>query len=205
MNRGSVNLAKEYTREDALQRARIYRSQGHQCTVHDAGVQINDPTPQAVEHAPITYRGVTPVRVNANLWKVDISDGSNYMAVTAESPTAVLQKLFDPQMAIATPQIRAFVEKCPPVVMAAPVATPAPQPSAATGPRKILRPGDQTATLPPREIVSSPRISPVINEYKVFEQSCTTLALKDRLKNDQGFRNWYQGTGALTFETTKQQ
>lgn len=182
--RKSVDLARKIAAE--------LRAAGIGATAtSDFGDSIEQAAAMSVAEPPAaSHRGVSPIKVRENLYKVEWTIGDGTFAITGRTPDEVLQKVFDAQIQAGSAELRSFIAALPPEVAVAPAA-PADAVPAETTEGRVLRPGnlrDEPQLAPERRLTEAPRTRDA--EFADWYRTAPAAAAKERYKTDSEFHSW---------------
>jgi hypothetical protein len=158
--------------------------------VREPAITAENAQPVADER-PETFRGVTPVRVGGRYfikW-TDAVTGQQFQ-ISGNTAQHALESLFTTEH----PAVHRFIATLPENNPAPPAAAPVQAQTASAVETRVLRPGDNYQTLPPREMLKAPVIR---EDFAAWEQNASVAQLKERVKRDGEFARWYENQQAV--------
>jgi hypothetical protein len=186
--------------EWALRAAKMLRDSGVSSAraITDKGEPLESESALAGEAAaptedtrPASFRGVTPEKIGSKYfvkWHDELTN-QNY-SISGNTPQLCLENLFGNEH----PIVVRYRDTLPPEdEVQTQTATPIPKPNPrAPAANRVLRPGDGYLAghaIPERRIQSE--TPSAHREFAAWEQSASVLQLKERIKTDAAFAQWY--------------
>jgi hypothetical protein len=187
----ALQIMRRRNTDGALQIAEMMRAAGFKSAIAITNkgepLETVKDAPIATQYQPVTYRGVTPIKIRDGMWRYQFTDPwtGNVHSVQGASPQEAIDKLFGIPHEIYLRHIATLPPEQP--------AEPQPVAQAPTNPNRstdgrVLRAGDCTWTQPERRLpVEDIRLRNIEAEYQAFLQTCSAQQMKDRAKTDAGF------------------
>jgi hypothetical protein len=206
---GGWGSAAVFPLEEGLQATADLRSRGFDATAISLtgghSLEPAQPAPAPVQHASVTWRGVTPSLVAGGKWVFAFRDPDSgaIQTIVKDSPTDVISTIQDlsgwDRVSLTLnpysghPVFRKFVNSLPaePGMRTEPGAPQFNQPAPRTAtPGRVLRPGSNGYTaedLPQRPVQSGPIVR---EDFSAWERTATARQFQDRCKSDPIFLAW---------------